>query len=194
MPEQEQWVPIPSAPKYEVSDCGRVRGSLGVRVPKRSKDGYLRIHLGNRPNRVTRTIHSLVAEAFLGPRPRGWCIAHKNNRRDDNRLCNLQYTTYSANFAHMKSAGTATCPLLQVGNGSRKRRILVKNRGRGNAGEAHGNAKHTESQAIACHQLASRGMLRKDIASEVGVAYDWVCAVLAGRQWRYLHPDHSLRR
>lgn len=48
--------------------------------------------------KVTRTVHSMVAEAFIGPRPEGAHIAHWNNDRADNRLENLRYATPKENI------------------------------------------------------------------------------------------------
>lgn len=43
------------------------------------------------------TVHSLVALAFLGPRPEGYDIDHRNTDKRDNRLSNLEYVTKSEN-------------------------------------------------------------------------------------------------
>jgi len=43
-------------------------------------------------------VHSLVAEAFLGPRPAGYDIMHLNGDRKDNRAANLRYGTRKENL------------------------------------------------------------------------------------------------
>jgi hypothetical protein len=45
-------------------------------------------------------LHILVAHAFLGPRPAGLWINHKNGDKGDNRACNLEYTTPRDNLIH----------------------------------------------------------------------------------------------
>lgn len=51
----------------------------------------------------TRTVHSLVAEAFLGPRPKGYDIDHISGDKTDNRLCNIEYVTHMENIRRYNS-------------------------------------------------------------------------------------------
>ena len=44
--------------------------------------------------------HHLVAAAFLGPRPLGMQINHKNGIKTDNYFTNLEYVTPSQNSWH----------------------------------------------------------------------------------------------
>ena len=94
---------------YEVSDEGLVRSldrvitrSDGVTQKLKGKiltpgvlsRGHLHVVL---PGRDDRTVHSLVAEAFLGPRPDGLEVRHANGVPSDNRLVNLSYGTKRQN-------------------------------------------------------------------------------------------------
>lgn len=45
----------------------------------------------------TKLAHTIVAEAYIGPRKEGYEVDHINNIRSDNRVCNLQYLTKSEN-------------------------------------------------------------------------------------------------
>lgn len=109
----ETWCPVPEFEgRYEVSDQGRVRsldmrigaGSptgtrlLRGRVLKQYADqGYARVVLTVNGKRHMRTVHRLVAAAFLGPRPDGMETCHNNGDSLDNRVENLRYDTHSEN-------------------------------------------------------------------------------------------------
>jgi flavin-dependent thymidylate synthase len=102
----EVWKAVPGwEDLYEVSSEGRVR-RIG-RQPKQNTigaHGYLVVSLNRPGKQVTRTVHSLVAEAFLGPRPDGHEVRHKDHERTDARLCNLKYGTSAENSADMVAA------------------------------------------------------------------------------------------
>lgn len=108
----EVWRSIPGyEDSYEASTEGRIRSIDRMR---RGPNGNPEIHRGKilRPyansrcrylyvtlsGRKKRMVHTLVAEAFLGPRPEGADVMHKNGQRGDNRLENLQYGSRAENL------------------------------------------------------------------------------------------------
>ena len=122
-PTPEQWRPIPGYEGlYEVSDHGRVK-SLGRvtggpygskrRVPPRilkpgmKRHGHLFVNLYNAEGKTNRTVHTLVAEAFIGPRPAKMYVCHWNDIPDDNRLENLRYATPRENGRDMVRNGNS---------------------------------------------------------------------------------------
>lgn len=79
-------------------------GAVGLRrIPGRllrpaaNAAGYLTVRLCNGPDNRTHSVHALVAEAFLGPRPDGLIVLHGAGGRCDNRAANLRYGTYGEN-------------------------------------------------------------------------------------------------
>jgi hypothetical protein len=50
-------------------------------------------------------VHHLVAAAFLGPRPEGALVLHKNDIKADCRVRNLRYGTHADNMADRKRNG-----------------------------------------------------------------------------------------
>lgn len=115
----ERWLPVVGFPNYMVSDLGRVR-SLDHEVwggpragfytkpgrllkPGIASNGYPTVALG-RGN--TRTVHSLVAGAFIEPCPEGMEVRHKDGNRKNPRLANLEYGTRSENTKDAFRHGT----------------------------------------------------------------------------------------
>jgi hypothetical protein len=98
--ELEIWVVVKEVPSYEVSTLGRVRRGARVLNPAPKKaDGYVyvKLALGFRNRALQRTIHTLVAKAFL-PNPNNHPIVnHKNWQRADNRMENLEWVSIKEN-------------------------------------------------------------------------------------------------
>lgn len=100
-----EWRPVCGWP-YEVSSEGQVR-RIGCPVPLRAgldkKPRYFKVVLHNARegrNRTTFAVHSLVAEAFIGPCPKGLEVNHKDRDRGNNRADNLEYLTHLENVRH----------------------------------------------------------------------------------------------
>lgn len=116
-PSKETLKPIEEFPGYFVSNLGKVYSDSPRRgfyelTPRPNKDGYLRVALkkagvkretGSIRNQgkgktFQRSVHLLVAEAFLGPKPNPKSqVDHINNQRDCNHINNLRYISSSDN-------------------------------------------------------------------------------------------------
>jgi hypothetical protein len=72
----------------------QMSATYGVTV--RMSENYLRKQLTFR--RRTYRVHSLVAEAFIGQRPVGLDVSHKDENAINNRPDNLMYETRKANL------------------------------------------------------------------------------------------------
>jgi len=108
-PRGEAWRPVVGyEPLYAVSDKGRVKrvatgkGSREGHVlrPALNHKGYPMVGLSKAGKLRAFAVHTLVALAFLGPRPEGLQINHKNGRKNDNRVENLEYVTPRENIRH----------------------------------------------------------------------------------------------
>ena len=105
---------------YEVSSLGRVRSMpreikatnrvlrYPARLLKQNLDSrcYPQVVLCRETRRKTKSVHRLMAEAFLGPAPEGHYVLHKNGIPHDCRLVNLRYGTQSENVIEAIEAGT----------------------------------------------------------------------------------------
>lgn len=122
--ERERWLPVVGYEGfYEVSDqgrrvrsldriikdkTGRVRHWRG-RVMKQKRNcsrGHMYVDLKVDAKCSSRSVHGLVAAAFLGPRPDGLQIRHLNGIPSDCRLVNLAYGTQSENMLDSVRHGT----------------------------------------------------------------------------------------
>ena len=143
MNEQEIWKDVVGFENYyEVSSLGRVKTKRIKQVRNSrsgwpytyelkekqlrlfdTRGGYLRVNLCERPTKViSKYVHSLVAEAFIGPRPEGLNIDHLNGYRKDNRPENLEYVTQRENCGRGKAGD-------KYQNKSCKLRGVTKKRG-----------------------------------------------------------------
>lgn len=172
----EEWREIPSAPGYQVSSLGRVRSVDRTIVTKtgmirRYKGQIIQFSSQNRMghpkgwvresdgNRALRYLHHLVAEAFIGPRPVGYQVAHGDGDPKNASLANLRYATPTENAADKKRHGT--------------------HRFR----ETHPQAKLTESQVADIRARLSRGEKQQSIADLHGVSRNCVSSIAIGKSW-----------
>lgn len=118
----EIWKPIPGYEGYySVSSAGRVRSESrvitrvdGIKHPVRERilkttpdtSGYPLVVLQREGVQRTKTVHSLVALAFLGTPPPGNHVRHKDGSRDNNCLENLEYGTHGENMLDSVAHGT----------------------------------------------------------------------------------------
>ncbi len=149
----ERWKPVPCYEDlYQVSDQGRIRriaGGFGARVgrilrPCADRHGYLFVTLCRSGHRKTERIHTLVAEAFLGPCPAGLEVNHKYGIKDDNRGTELEYLTPSENVKHTY-------------------RVLGRKPVRG---EAQGRAKLTDDSVREIRRLYAKGGITQHALAE----------------------------
>lgn len=158
--------------EYWVSDMGRVARKTGdvmrVRRPTKNSRGYLILDInmgGTRKGRKSRTVHSLVLEAFVGPRP---TPRHQGNHKDgdktNNRVENLEWVTPSENQMHGLS-------------------VLGNRRARG---QAHGNAKLTEEGVHEIRALLGAGIRKMDVARWCGVSAKTIRDIERGESWGWL--------
>ena len=117
---------------YEVSNHGRVRsvdrtvtrsdGQVHRRKGKLPRTplnqrGYQVVNLCIQGKCQIRTVHSLVAETFIGTRPEGMEVCHNDGSKTNNHVDNLRYGTSSENKLDNVRHGTHTnaakthCPL-----------------------------------------------------------------------------------
>jgi hypothetical protein len=130
----EQWKDITGYEgSYQVSSTGRVRSldrvtcsdtrgpqTLKGRVlkPGIASNGYYTVALRKDGNTRTRTVHDLVADAFVGVRPKGLVIDHIDGDRLNNLPINLRYVPQAVNGQNVTKANSASGKVGVYRNGS----------------------------------------------------------------------------
>lgn len=87
----EHWRPIETFPDYEVSDLGGIRNATTLR-PLRIFDnghGVLQVVMSRDRKKVCRSVHRLVADAFLDPAPEDCVPIHIDEDWSNVRADNL---------------------------------------------------------------------------------------------------------
>lgn len=86
--------------KYMLGSNGTIFGLTTGRFlkPKINNTGYRQINVREYGKNVSRLLHRMVADTFLGSSD--LTVNHKNMVRLDNRLENLEYMTLSENIKH----------------------------------------------------------------------------------------------
>jgi len=131
------------------------------------KDGYHQLCL-SRPGKVKNIkIHRLVMSTFVGPRPEGYQINHKDGIKTNNRVDNLEYVTPSENRLHSYAIG------------------LESQRGEDNNG-----SKLTEENVHEVRRRLRRGETQTAIADSFNISIGAIHGIANGKNWAYLkEPD-----
>lgn len=93
---------------YSVDENGNIYSLRNNKILKGQKNsnGYLRVGLSKNGKVKLLFIHHIVADCFLDNKNQ--CINHKNGIKIDNRLENLEYTTFGENIQHAYDNGLNT--------------------------------------------------------------------------------------
>ncbi len=175
----EQWLPISGFEGlYEVSNLGRVKSLARMSAPS-SSDGkqkivrerilahgnrreYLCVTLFKNAERSVKSVHHLVAEAFIGDRPVLMSACHNDGDSHNNRWDNLRYDTHTGNIADKLIHGTHA------------------------RGEKNPSAKLTDKQVMEIRAIG-RSRTQQEIADIYGVHQCTISDILLG--YRMLAPE-----
>lgn len=172
MSEQVEYRTISRLPGYRFGDDGSCWSELsgGGRVANyctgrwrrirafAAPTGYLMVNPHGKPH----SLHSLILEAFVGPRPTGMHACHNNGIKSDCRLSNLRWDTPKANMADKIAHGTSQC------------------------GERNGSSKLTAGDVLEIRRLRASGIELKVIAQQFGITFGCVSGIAHRRSWKHL--------
>jgi len=94
---EEVWKQIDGYENYSVSNLGKVRGPRRVLVPFVSNCGYEIVSLRKDGLSPKKSVHRLIAEAFVENPDNNPVVDHINRIKTDNRAENLRWVTHSEN-------------------------------------------------------------------------------------------------
>ena len=183
----EEWRPVVGYEGYyEVSNLGRVRRMpyvLATNVGKKgSAKDYCRVRLFDDRGGRQRSVHALVAAAFIGPRP---TEAHEVNHKDgdprNNGLENLEYLTKLENMRHSFNVlGRPKPPNGERHNSKTHPETFPR-------GEAHGRSKLTGQQVRSIRTRYAKGKVSQPaLAAEFGVSQKVIWQVVNRVTWAHL--------
>jgi DNA-binding XRE family transcriptional regulator len=170
---KSEWRVIKEAPNYEVSNLGGVRCLVDSHQRKRriprplkpyiTKVGYPMVTLKAGGKRLYRYVHTLILEAFSGPRPAKYQAAHLNGVRADSRLDNLRWVSCKENLSHRIGHGTL------------------------NSGSRNGMAKLSEEDVLNIKKIRKEnGLTYAAIAKLFGVTDSTIENIVSGRRWAHV--------
>jgi len=164
--------PIPNFPEYYATEDGRIYSSKrGGRWLKSAvgRNGYPMVALQcGGSKQVTRTVHSLVLETFVGDRPEG-CdeIRHLDGNTLNPQLTNLKYGTRKQNHADSELHGSAKRPPRKYG-------------------VDHHAARLTVEQVLSIRRRVAEGEKQTKVADEFGVTPQMVNRIVKRTAWKHI--------
>lgn len=111
-----------------------------------------------------RSVHSIVAEAFMGKRPDGLVVNHMDGNKLNNRLENLEYCSPKMNAEHAARNG------------------LLKTM----SGELCGHSKVSENQVMEIRMRHKNGESQSLLGREFGINQSTVWELVHGTTWKHL--------
>lgn len=102
------WKKIKRNNNYSINENGQIRNDITLDIKKpyiNKQNGYLTVDLYDGRKRTKCTVHRLLAETFIPNPDNKPCIDHKDGNRQNNKLSNLRWATYSENNSRFNTLG-----------------------------------------------------------------------------------------
>lgn len=149
---------------YQVSNYGNVKSKRTNKIlkPYKTPSGYFTVSLCNNGYQKNVLVHRLVCLAFIGDMPILDCVNHKDGNKQNNRLENLEWSTYYENNIHAIETGLKD----------------IK-------GESHFNSK-LNNEAVIFIRNNKLKLTQKDLALKFGVSQALIGMVQAYKIWRHI--------
>jgi hypothetical protein len=172
----EGFVVIKDSPIHAVNQSGvviRIRTRRPVR-PSFNKKGYLQVCL---QNKKSRTIHRIVAMAFVDNPNNKPQVNHIDGNKQNNHASNLEWVTNEENQSHAIKMG--------LWDGISKKLSIIQK------GEGNSAGKLSENDVLAIYSLLKQGEKVGVIARRFGVHSSNISAIKSGKSWNHLYHCYS---
>ena len=178
--KNEIWKDVPGYESYyQISNFGNVKSlSRNVyrqnysfvskeKILKLREEKHGRLYVDLRKNKKVKRfyVHTLVALAFIGERPKGYFVCHINGNNQDNKLSNLKYDT------------------------PRQNQIDVYR-----YGNTHGNSKLSIKQIIEIRALYKTGnYTTRELAKKYSVSQNCTQRIVKRSTFDWINDDGTIR-
>ncbi len=151
---------------YKVFKCGRVIGKRGIAMtPSGNGRGYLALSIMVAGKKMTKSLHRLVAEAWI-PNPEGLSdVNHKDCDKHNCHMDNLEWMTHGDNIKH------AFTNELRSATGENNARCII-----------------SEADVIKICQLLEGGFSSAKIR-DAGFDYGTVRAIKRRKNWTHISKE-----
>ena len=124
-----------------------------------------------------KSIHSLVADAYLVKPEIDFEINHKDGNRLNNHYTNLEYVSHLKNMQHAYKNGLISIENRKE-NANNARSVYKSKTNR------HTAAKLTKEQVLEIKELLKQGVKQEDIAKRYGVSRTPISHINSGKSWK----------
>lgn len=159
---------------YEVSDNGKVRNVNTGKILKYwiDRDGYYRTTISVNKKSYHTGTHRFVAIAFI-PNPNNLPeVNHKNGKKWDNSVENLEWVTTQENVQHAFDTGLKSA---------------IK-------GEDNSLSTYTEKQIRKVCKMLEKGISNKKISEKTGVERKYITDIKKGRRWKHISKEYNFKQ
>ena len=162
---------------YSVSNTGKVRNDKTMKLLKMkpNKKGYIRVGIYLRGEDTVKrvSVHVMVAETFIGPKPDdNFEIDHVDGNKSNNNVSNLEWVTRSENI----------------------KRAFMKELKKPIVGSEHPVSVYTDEQVHKLCMLASQGNSVDVCARISNIPKSYAYSILRGENWTHISSLYDLTK